>query len=82
MHRDAPRRKNMGAIIDKIKGKAKQIEGRLTGDKVREAQGGVEKTKGDAKGKASRVARKVKRGVRRATRKVKRGVRKTRARTY
>lgn len=41
----------MGAISDKLKGKAKQIEGRLTGDKVRETQGTVEKTKGDVEGK-------------------------------
>jgi len=41
----------MGAIGDKIKGKAKQVEGRVTGDKVRETQGTVQKTKGDLKGK-------------------------------
>jgi uncharacterized protein YjbJ (UPF0337 family) len=41
----------MGAIGDKIKGKAKQVEGRLTGDRVRETQGTVQKTKGDVEGK-------------------------------
>ena len=29
----------MGSIMDKIKGKAKEIEGRVTGDKLRTAQG-------------------------------------------
>ena len=32
----------MGAISDKVKGKAKQVEGRLTGDRVREMQGAAE----------------------------------------
>jgi uncharacterized protein YjbJ (UPF0337 family) len=41
----------MGAIKDKIVGKAKQVEGRLTGDKLREAQGSARKTKGDVEGK-------------------------------
>ena len=50
----------MGAIADKIKGTAKQIEGKLTGDKVRQAQGTVEKTKGKVEGAASRTVRRVK----------------------
>jgi uncharacterized protein YjbJ (UPF0337 family) len=41
----------MGAISDKLKGKAKQVEGRVTGDKLRETQGTVQKTKGDVEGK-------------------------------
>ena len=41
----------MGAIKDKIAGTAKNIEGRLTGDKLRQAQGSVQKTKGDVEGK-------------------------------
>jgi uncharacterized protein YjbJ (UPF0337 family) len=53
----------MGAIIDKIKGKAKQIEGRLTGDDQLVAQGRVQEAKGDIEGVASRVARQVKRTV-------------------
>jgi uncharacterized protein YjbJ (UPF0337 family) len=61
----------MGAIADKIKGKAKQIEGKLTGDKVLVAQGTVEKAKGDIEGAASRVARNVKRTVRRVERRAK-----------
>lgn len=54
----------MGALIDKIKGKAKQLEGRLTGNSVLVAQGTAEKAKGDLEGAASRVARQVKRVVR------------------
>lgn len=67
----------MGSISDKIKGKAKQVEGKLTGDKVRTAQGTVQKAKGDAEGVVARVARKVKGVVRRA----KTRVRAERART-
>ena len=37
----------MGAISDKLKGKTKQAEGRVTGDKTRETQGKAEETKGD-----------------------------------
>lgn len=55
----------MGAIADKIKGKAKQIEGKLTGDDELVAQGRMQQAKGDIEGVASRVARQVKRTVRR-----------------
>lgn len=61
----------MGALIDKIKGKAKQLEGRLTGNDVLEAQGTAEKAKGDLEGAAVRVARKVKRAMRGVTSRVK-----------
>jgi uncharacterized protein YjbJ (UPF0337 family) len=37
---------------DKIKGKAKEMQGKATGDKSREAEGKVEQAKGKAKGKA------------------------------
>ena len=47
----------MGARTDKIKGKLKQVEGKLTGDRVRIAQGTVEKTKGDVESGAARVLR-------------------------
>lgn len=47
----------MGAIGDKIKGKAKQIRGRLTGDNVLEAQGTVEKARGNLEGVMSRFVR-------------------------
>jgi len=76
-----PKENQMGAIIDKIKGKAKQIEGRMTGDKVRTAQGTVEKTKGDIEGKVARVKRGVKGKVRRAKAKMKRGARKAKRST-
>ena len=62
----------MGAIVDKIKGRAKQVEGKVTGDKVRMAQGTVEKAKGDAKNMAARAARKVKGSVRKVKAKVQR----------
>lgn len=68
----------MGATIDKIKGKAKQIEGKLTGNELLVARGIVEKTKGDIEGTASRVARKVKRTVRRAKAEIARVDRRTR----
>jgi len=45
--------------MGKIKGKLKEAEGRLTGDKVRQTQGKVESAAGT-------VAGKVKRGVRKA----------------
>jgi uncharacterized protein YjbJ (UPF0337 family) len=50
----------MGAIKDKIVGTAKQVEGKLTGDKVRSAQGGAQKAKGKIEAGASRMAAKVK----------------------
>jgi len=54
----------MGAITDKIRGKAKQIEGKLTGNRVLVEQGIAETAKGNLEGAASRVARKVKSAVR------------------
>ena len=45
----------MGAIKDKIVGKAKQVEGRLTGDKIREAQGSARKAKGDVEGQVDKA---------------------------
>jgi len=50
----------MGATIDKIKGRAKQLEGKLTGDKVRAAQGKAERTKGDLESAAARAVRRAK----------------------
>ena len=58
----------MGSTTDKIKGKAMQVEGKLTGDKVRSAQGVVEEKKGDAKGVVDRAVRKVKRVARKIRR--------------
>ena len=45
----------MGATSDKLKGKVKKMEGRLTGDRVREAQGGFEEKKGDVEGAFQRT---------------------------
>lgn len=63
----------MGANSDKIKGKAKQVEGRLTGDRVREMQGAVEATKGEVKGAVDRAVTRVKAGVTRTKAKIQRG---------
>ncbi|HEU4732020.1 MAG TPA: hypothetical protein VFT22_29190 [Kofleriaceae bacterium] len=54
----------MGALTDKIRGRAKQLEGKLTGNNVLVARGTAEEAKGDLEGAAARVARKVKRAVR------------------
>lgn len=70
----------MSAIGDKIKGKMKQIEGRLTGDKVRTAQGTTEKTKGDVKAKASRVKMQAKAKGREVKARAKASVNRSRAR--
>ncbi len=82
----------MGAIKDKIAGTAKKIEGKLTGDKLRTAQGSAQQAKGKLEAGISRVAGKVKAGARkvrakidatvdRASAKVERGAARTRART-
>lgn len=42
-------------LKDKIIGKAKEVEGKLTGDKLREVEGKVQKTKGKVKAKAKQV---------------------------
>jgi uncharacterized protein YjbJ (UPF0337 family) len=65
----------MGTKIDKLKGRAMQIEGKLTGDRVRIAQGTAVKKKGELEGAASRVVREVKGKVRRAQDAVARAVR-------
>ncbi len=54
----------MGALKDKIAGTAKQIEGKLTGDKARTAQGTVQKAVGKVESAVSDVADKVKEGAR------------------
>ena len=40
----------MGEVSDKAKGKAKQLEGRVTGDRSRRAEGRVDEFKGNVKG--------------------------------
>ena len=54
----------MGTMSDKIKGKAMQIEGKLTGDKLRTAQGVVKEKQGQVEGAVTRAGRKLKRAAR------------------
>jgi uncharacterized protein YjbJ (UPF0337 family) len=71
----------MGAMTDKIKGKAKEIEGKLTGDRVRTGQGKVEGAKGEAGMKAQRAKSRVKGAAARAKARVKRATSRTRAKS-
>jgi uncharacterized protein YjbJ (UPF0337 family) len=57
------RRFSMSGIIDKIKGKLMKLEGRLTGDSIREAEGAVVDAKGDLENGAQRAANAVKNTV-------------------
>ena len=50
----------MGEIIDKLKGKAKQVEGSITGDRARQAEGIADEKKGDLKGKFEGVKQDIK----------------------
>ncbi|HET9990049.1 MAG TPA: hypothetical protein VFQ65_16075 [Kofleriaceae bacterium] len=65
----------MGATSDKLKGRGKQIEGKLTGDKLRTAEGTVQRKKGELEAAASRVVSDVKDRVGRAKDAVTRAVR-------
>jgi uncharacterized protein YjbJ (UPF0337 family) len=71
----------MGSIITKIKGKAKEVEGRLTGDKARVVQGKGTQAKGEVESVGERASARVKAGVSRAKAKIQRGRAKTNART-
>ena len=51
----------MGELIDKAKGKAKQVHGSITGDRSKQAEGVVEEKKGDLKGKFEDIKQDVKR---------------------
>lgn len=42
-------------LKDKIIGKAKEVEGKLTGDKLREVEGKAQQVKGKVKAKAKKV---------------------------
>ena len=53
----------MGELIDKAKGKAKQVEGSVTGDRARQAEGVVDEKKGEAKGAFERVKQGLKKEV-------------------
>jgi uncharacterized protein YjbJ (UPF0337 family) len=61
----------MGAIADRIKGKAKQMVGKLTGDKTQTARGTARKAKGDISGAMARGVRKTKGAARRIARRTK-----------
>ena len=50
----------MGEIIDKLKGKAKQAEGSITGDRGRQAEGLIDEKKGDVKGKFEEIKQDIK----------------------
>lgn len=45
----------MGEIIDKVKGKAKQVEGVITGDKARQHEGELDEAKGNLKGVVNKI---------------------------
>ena len=53
----------MGEFIDKLKGKAKQVEGDVTGDRSRHAEGRVDEAKGKAKGAFEDVKQDAKRAI-------------------
>jgi uncharacterized protein YjbJ (UPF0337 family) len=50
----------MSPTANRIKGKLKEVEGRITGDKLREAEGRVQKAAGKAEEAMKRGARRVK----------------------
>jgi len=56
----------MSATGDRLKGKLKKAEGKLTGDKIRQGQGKLEEMKGDVKAAIDRTATRVKADVQRA----------------
>ena len=70
----------MGATGSKIKGKAMKAEGKITGDKVRRAQGHVVEGKGEAEGVVDRVARKARNAADRVRGKIDRTASKQRTR--
>jgi uncharacterized protein YjbJ (UPF0337 family) len=49
----------MGSTSDKLKGKMKQAEGKMTGDRTREARGAAEETKGNIAGSIERAKSRV-----------------------
>ena len=63
----------MGEIIDKVKGKAKQVQGDLTGDQARHTEGVIDELKSKAEGVANqvgKVAHKAVAAVRQAVKKI------------
>jgi uncharacterized protein YjbJ (UPF0337 family) len=59
------RSSNMGELIDKAKGKVKEVTGAATGDRRLEGEGKIDRAKGAVKG----AAEEVKQAVKDATRK-------------
>ncbi len=51
----------MGELIDKFKGRAKQVFGALTGDRRRQTEGVVDEKKGDVKGRFEEIKQDIKR---------------------
>lgn len=56
----------MGELIDKLKGKLKRIEGELTGDRAKQAEGAIDELKGDIKGAFEEAKHAAKKAVREA----------------
>ena len=54
----------MGELIDKAKGKIKQVEGDLTGDRARHAEGRIDEAKGNLKGKFEEIKQDIKDKIR------------------
>jgi uncharacterized protein YjbJ (UPF0337 family) len=53
----------MSATGDRLKGKLKKAEGKLTGDRIRQGQGKLEEMKGDVEAAVDRAATRVKADV-------------------
>ena len=50
----------MGEIVDKVKGKMKQVQGDLTNDHVKHAEGVVQELKGKVEGKVEDIKHAIK----------------------
>ena len=64
----------MRGIIDKVKGRLKKLEARITGDRARRAQGAAQEAKGDLELEGAAAVDNLKAGVSRAKAKIKSGV--------
>ena len=47
----------MGQILDKLKGKAKRLQSKFTGDEAKKAEGRLDELKGDIKEKIEDIKR-------------------------
>ncbi|HEX9101363.1 MAG TPA: CsbD family protein [Polyangia bacterium] len=50
----------MGELMDKLKGKIKQVEGAITGDRSRQTEGVIDEKKGDLKEKFEEAKQSIK----------------------